>query len=79
MQARVRLGKSGRMVLPAAYRKALGLRPGDEIVVQLEGDGLRLSSLRAAIRHSQAIVARYVATDRSLVDDLIAERRSEPT
>jgi AbrB family looped-hinge helix DNA binding protein len=77
VEARVRLGKSGRLVLPAPYRRALGLRPGDELVVELDGDILRLSSVSAAIKRVQAIVSRHVPANRSLADELIAERRTE--
>ena len=30
------LGANGRISIPAAYRHELGLRPGDELLIQLE-------------------------------------------
>lgn len=77
MEGRVRVGKSGRIVLPASYRKVLGLRPGDELVVELDGEVLRLPSVPTAIRRAQAIVSRRVSAERSLAQELIAERRTE--
>jgi AbrB family looped-hinge helix DNA binding protein len=77
VEARVRLGKGGRVVLPALYRKALDLRPGDELVVELDGDVLHLSSRSAGIKRAQAIVSRRVPASRSLAEELIAERRTE--
>lgn len=74
---RVRLGKGGRLVIPAEYRRALGLRDGDEVMVQLEGDGLRILAIRQAIRYAQGLVRQYVAAERSLADELIRERRQE--
>lgn len=74
---RVRLGKGGRLVIPADYRKALGLREGDEVMVQLAGDELRVFAVRRAVRYAQEVVRQYVAADRSLADELIRERRQE--
>jgi AbrB family looped-hinge helix DNA binding protein len=34
MKTTIREG--GRLVIPAAYRKALGLKPGDEVLLVLE-------------------------------------------
>src|SRR5207248_1536702 len=32
----VKLGEGGRVVIPAEYRKALGVKPGDDIVLRLQ-------------------------------------------
>ena len=74
---RVRLGKGGRLVIPAEYRKTLGLREGDEVVVQLSGEELRVFAVRRAVRYAQGLVRQYVAADRSLAEELIRERRQE--
>lgn len=65
------------MVIPAEYRKALGLHVGDEVILRIEGNELRLITLDQAIAHAQALVGQYVPEGRSLVDELIAERRQE--
>ncbi len=31
---KTRLGENGRLVIPAPYRKALGLQTGDEVVLR---------------------------------------------
>ena len=71
------LGKDGRLVIPAEYRKALDMRPGDDVVLILEDGEVRLLTLRRAIQRSQEIVRRYVPVRRSLSDELIQERRKE--
>ena len=71
-----RLGPDGRISLPAAYRRRLGLNPGDRLIVQLEVDGIRLTSPKLAIERARRIIDRYVTSDESLADALIADRRA---
>ena len=72
-----KIDKHGRVVIPADYRRALGLRPGDSLTIKLDDGALRLVTLAQAIREAQEFVAKYVDKDRSLVAELIAERRAE--
>ncbi len=73
------LDKHGRVVIPAEVRRVLGLRKGDAIVVRLEGDELRILPRAEAIRRAQEIVGRHTGEGRSLVDELISERRVQAT
>ncbi|MBI2918690.1 MAG: AbrB/MazE/SpoVT family DNA-binding domain-containing protein [Chloroflexi bacterium] len=66
---------SGRVVIPAEYRKALGVKPGDQVIVILEDNAVRLITKQQAIKEAQEIVAGFVASDVSLVDELLKERR----
>lgn len=75
--SRLRLGENGRISLPAAYRRQLGLKAGDELIVQLEDGAIRVTSPKLAIERARRMVDRYVKTDESLVDSLIADRRAE--
>ncbi|HZQ98930.1 MAG TPA: AbrB/MazE/SpoVT family DNA-binding domain-containing protein [Chloroflexota bacterium] len=74
---KTKLGEGGRVVIPAAYRRELGLEIGDPIFIRLEDGELRLTSRRAAIRRAQRILRQYIPEGRSLSDELIAERRRE--
>jgi AbrB family looped-hinge helix DNA binding protein len=47
---RVRMAPGGRVVIPADFRKALGVEVGDSMVIELKDDELRLRSRQAAIR-----------------------------
>jgi AbrB family looped-hinge helix DNA binding protein len=74
----VRIAPGGRVVIPAEYRKALGVGVGDQVVIELKGDELRLRSRQAAIKKVQAMVRKRIPDEtRSLADELIAERRQE--
>ena len=72
----VKLGESGRIVLPAQFRKELGVEPGDELILAM-GDGeLRIFTRLQAIKRAQGLL-KGLAPGRSLVDELIQERRAE--
>lgn len=71
------MGESGRLVIPAAYRKALGLKPGDEVLLTLEDGEIRLVSTRQAVTRAQTLIRRYIPNGRSLSEELIKERREE--
>jgi AbrB family looped-hinge helix DNA binding protein len=77
MESKVRIDRGGRLVIPANFRKALGIENGDEIVLHLEEDSIRLISLQEAVHQAQNKVRKYVPSTVSLSDELIAERREE--
>jgi len=72
---RARVNENGRIVIPASFRKTLGINAGDEVVLRIEDDELRISTLKRRIEQAQRLVRRHVKTGASLVDELIAERR----
>ena len=74
---KTKLGKGGRVVIPADYRKMLGIEPGDEVIVSFKDGEVRITTVMGAIKRAQAIVRRYVPEGVSLVDELIRERRRE--
>jgi AbrB family looped-hinge helix DNA binding protein len=74
-ETKVRINENGRVVIPAAFREALGVKPGDEIILRVEDDELRITTMKRRIARAQRTVRKYVKPGVSLVDDLIAERR----
>lgn len=72
----VQVGAQGRLVIPAALRKALNLKPGDRLVARQEGDRLVLER-REAIEKRLQDRFRHIPPEVSMVDELIAERRAE--
>ncbi len=75
LKASVRVNENGRVVIPASFRKRLGIRAGDEVVLQIQGDELRITTLKHNIERAQRLVRKHVKSGTSLVDELIAERR----
>jgi AbrB family looped-hinge helix DNA binding protein len=74
-EARLRINENGRVVIPAPFRKALGLNPGDEVILRLEDDELRITTMKRRIERAQRHSRQYVKPGVSLADELIAERR----
>jgi AbrB family looped-hinge helix DNA binding protein len=74
-ETRARVNENGRVVIPASFRKALGINAGDEVVLRLEDDELRITTMKRRIERAQKRVRKHVKPGTSLVDELIAERR----
>ncbi len=72
-----KIADGGRLVIPAEYRRALGLEPGDEVIIRMEDGELRIMTRAEAVRRAQALVRQHVEKGRSLVGELSAERRTE--
>ena len=70
----IRLGPGGRLVVPADLCEALGFKPGDSLVGRAQDGRLIVESRESAVRRLQE---RFATPGRSLVDELIAERRLE--
>jgi AbrB family looped-hinge helix DNA binding protein len=76
-QSTTKIDRHGRIVIPAEYRRALGLREGDEVSVQLDDGAVRILTRSEAIRRAQELVTRRAGEVRSLVEELAADRRAE--
>ena len=74
-ETRARVNENGRVVIPASFRKALGINAGDEVVLRIEDDELRITTLKRRLERAQRRIRRYVKPGRSLVNELLAERR----
>ncbi len=70
------LGAQGRLVIPAALRKALKLQQGDRLVARKMGDSLVLERRDAILKNLQQRFSGIPDTT-SLADELIAQRRQE--
>lgn len=72
----VTVGPQGRLVVPAALRRRLGIESGDVLMARAEDD-------RLVLERREAILARLhrrfavVPEDVSLADDLVRQRREE--
>ena len=70
----VNIGKQGRLVIPSHLRRSLGLSEGDRLIAREEDGRLVLEKRETIERRLKARFA-HIPKERSLVDELIAERR----
>ena len=73
-----KIANGGRVVIPAEYRRVLALKEGDEVILSLIDNEVRIVPRLQSLRHAQAIIARYAKDDDTAwADELIAERRAD--
>jgi len=73
-----RVSESGRLSIPAKFRKAIGLERGGEVVVELDGQEIRITTVDEVVGRAQTLTRRLLGDkpDASL-DAFLAERRRE--
>lgn len=74
---KTKVGQGGRIVLPAEFRKAMGIKPGDEVILALMDGEIRVITRQSAIKRAQGMLRQYIPEGRILSDELIQERRAE--
>lgn len=67
----------GRIVIPASIRKSLNIDVGDEVILRVKEGEVILMSRKDALTRAQKLIRTRVKADRSLVDELLLERRKE--
>lgn len=70
----VEVGPKGRVVIPAAIRKRLGIEQGTRLAVLIDGEAIVLVP-KAAVEHRLHSIFKGVRA--SMADELIDERRAE--
>jgi antitoxin component of MazEF toxin-antitoxin module len=74
--ARIRVDENGGLLIPSLLLKALRIEAGDEVILQIENGELRITTQWQRIRRAQRRARQYVKPGISLVDELLAERKS---
>jgi AbrB family looped-hinge helix DNA binding protein len=72
------MGKQGRLVIPSQIRGQLGLSAGDQLHLRLAGTRLVIERPEDAVAELRQVAAAIPAT-RSLVEELLADRRADTT
>ena len=74
---KVQVRPDGRIIVPAAFSQALGVKEGENLIAEIVEGELHLLPIPAAVRKAQAIVRQFVPEGISLVDELLEDRRRE--
>jgi bifunctional DNA-binding transcriptional regulator/antitoxin component of YhaV-PrlF toxin-antitoxin module len=70
----ITMGKQGLLAIPAELQLSLGLHEGDKLVAHQEDGRLVLEKREVIAQRLKSLLA-HLPKDRSLADELIAERR----
>jgi AbrB family looped-hinge helix DNA binding protein len=73
-----RLEKSGRILIPVAVRRHLGLSEGSQVLVKVEDSGaLQVTSRSQALAKVREEIRKYIPAGQDLAGELIRDRRAE--
>lgn len=77
----VQVSQGGRIVIPAEIRQKMGVKVGDQVLLNWsEGDqALCVATRKQRLFHAQELVKRYAVKKGSVVDEFIQERRQAST
>jgi bifunctional DNA-binding transcriptional regulator/antitoxin component of YhaV-PrlF toxin-antitoxin module len=73
----IKLGASGRMIMPAALREQHHMRPGDTLVVRSRNGAVEVRTRDQVLKEMLDHFASLAPPERILSEELIAERRME--
>lgn len=73
----INVSQGGRVVIPAEIRQKMGIRTGDQVLLDWSDDTgeLRLLTRRQRLKNAQRLAQKYADPDTSVVDEFIEERR----
>jgi AbrB family looped-hinge helix DNA binding protein len=73
---RSKVADAGRVVIPAELRKEFGIEEGEEVFFSKDEHGIRITTMREAIRQAQEYFCS-LAPGVSLSEELLKDRREE--
>ena len=72
-----KIHESGRILIPAHFRRALDIKADDELVLQIRDNEITLTPIKISIKKAQDLVEKYNRDKVSLTDRLTALRQEE--
>ena len=73
MEFRTRMSENGRIIIPAACRRQLKMEPGEELILTIDNEELRVFSLKHSLEKAKALVRKH-AKQKNLVKELKNQR-----
>jgi AbrB family looped-hinge helix DNA binding protein len=74
---RGRVTESGRLSLPADVRRLVGLENGGDVVIELDGQTIRVRTVEEVVADAQALMRELLGDRKLTVDDFLADRLAE--
>lgn len=76
-EEKVVMGEGGVLAIPPAVCEEIGLKPGETIVLESDGDSVLLRAQSSVIREVQATVAAHIPLGAPVAGGLIAACRPD--
>jgi len=73
----IHVDRSGRLVLPAAVRRRMGLERGGAAIVSVREDGALLSTPLQRVRDLQQWARKFRKPGESVVDEFLKDKKKE--
>lgn len=77
LDMRTKIGAGGRVIIPAIIREKLHMSVGDEVILHVKEEELSITTTEQTLRKLQEKVKKHRHGKTSLVDELVATRRTE--
>ncbi len=72
-----RIDNAGRLVIPNHYRRALHLKPGEEVMLRISDGELHVCSFKDAASKARDLIATYNKDNKDLLNLLFEMRRED--
>lgn len=77
MLLKAKVSKGGKIAIPSVCKKALNILDGDELLLELHDNQVIISPVKFTLKKVQKMLRENNPTNKSLVDELIAQRKEE--
>jgi bifunctional DNA-binding transcriptional regulator/antitoxin component of YhaV-PrlF toxin-antitoxin module len=77
MDIRTKIATGGKVSIPSIYRKQLGLKDGEEVLMDIQEGHIVISSLRTSLLKARHIISKYHSTGESLVENPTPSQKGE--
>lgn len=74
---KTKVTEGGRIVIPAKMREAMGMKVGTSVTLTVRDGALRITTRDEAFRRIDEMMKDHIKPGRSVIDELIKERRDE--
>ena len=77
MLAKAKVSKGGKIAIPSACKKALNILDGDELLFDITENQVIISPVKFTLQKVRKLLKENNPTKRSLVEELLQERKQE--
>ena len=77
MLVKAKVSKGGKIAIPAICKKALNISDGDELLFDIHDNQVVISPIKFTLQEVRKLLKEHNTSNRSLVDELIQERKQE--